>query len=162
MFSGEQRISLQPNACIWQVHQHHKRSNWIQLSLHSRTVQVHLSAPLCSLLWSPPSLKVLLSPRYPSVTPQRHFRARSPGSRCTCWAAWTPRCALLCSISHLATWAHHLRSLLLISEEDFANVFPLSHSSMSLLINELIFTSLEKVWAHLLHIDKAVQCLPVL
>lgn len=79
-----------------QVHQHHNRFNWIQLSLHSRTVQVCLPAPpLCSLpLGSSPSHKVLLSSRGPSVTPREYLQALSMGH------AIGMRAAVLC----LPTW----------------------------------------------------------
>lgn len=79
-----------------QVHQHHNRFNWIQLSLHLRTVQVCLPAPpLCSLpLGSSPSHKVLLSSRGPSVTPRGYLQALSMGH------AIGMRAAVLC----LPTW----------------------------------------------------------
>lgn len=114
------RESLQWNACIWQVHQHHNRLNWIQLSLHSRTVQVHLPAPL-----------------QPSLIPSQSQGAAVPQvSQCDsteAFARFTPYMlgqhghhALLWSISHQAIWAHHLTSLLLMSKEDCQCYFPLT------------------------------------
>lgn len=152
VFSGEQRISVQWNSCICQVHQHHDTLNWIQLSSHS--IPLLLSAaffevlPVSRRCWAP-GTQVWLhrGTSQPIHQPQSVF-VGSAGSPCR---------ALLCSISHLAPQAHHLGSLLLMSEEDFASVFPLSYNFLLLVINELIPTSMGRVWAHLLLADSACQ-----
>lgn len=128
-----------------QVHQHHNRFNWIQSSLHLRTVQVCLPAPpLCSLpLGSSPSHKVLLNSTSPSVTPQGYLQALSMGH------AIGTRAGVLClppdNLASLpkVTFTHEWISL---------------GSFRLVLVHELIFTSLLKFWAHLLHTGRTVPC----
>lgn len=150
MFPGEQRISVQWNSCICRS----ASTSW-HIKLDSVVLTLHLPAPLCSLLWSPPSLEVLLSPRCDSTEASPSpFTSLNPyflghqGHHTMSFSVAFP------------TWHPGLGSLLLVSEEDFASVFPLSRKFLLLLISELIFTSLGRVWAHLLHADRAVQCLP--
>lgn len=91
-----------------------------------------------------PSLKSSQIPKYPGVTPQKPFTSLNPyfwghqGHHITSSSAAFP------------TWHPGLGSPLLMSGEDFARVFPLSHNFLLLLISELIFTVLGRVWAHLL------------
>lgn len=105
---------------------------------------------------SPPSLKVLLSPRCDSTEAlPSPFTSLNP-----CFFFGHQGHHTMSTTVAFPTWHPGLGSLLLVSREGFASVFPLSHNFLLLLISKLIFTSLGRVWAHLLHADRAVQCLP--
>lgn len=135
------RESLCSEILVW-VHQHHDSLNWIQLSLH----------PISSLL---PSLKSSLSrgaaepqaPRCDSTVtsqpihqPQSRFwghHGHHSMSSSVAFPTWA-----------WATSAQEWRRLSLLTE-----LFVIAHF-------EWIFPGLGRVWAHLLHAGRAVQCLP--
>lgn len=143
VFSGEQRISVQWNSCICGS----ASAPW-HMKLDSAILALHPSAPLCSLLWS--------SPRYPNSQVWLHRGHYQPQS---IFLGHQGHHSPSSSIA-FPTWHPGLGSPLLMSGEDFPSVFPLSHNFLLLLVSALIFTVLERFWAHLLHADRAVQCLP--
>lgn len=129
-----------------EVHQHHDTLSWIQLSSHS-----------ISLLLSAASFEVLQVSRCcwaSTEAPPSPFTSLNPY-----FLGHQGHHTMSCSVA-FPTWHPGLGSLLLMSEEDFTSVFPLSHKFLLLLISELIFTSLGRAWAHFLPADRAAQCLP--